>query len=174
MTITDELFKAVHDEDLEQVASLLKQIEDIEGRDTLQYKSGYTPLIAAAATGNLDCLELLLNAGANVNAHTDYGLSVLAMAATNAGKVGNNKVDQAYECVELLYNRGAQFELTEKTIKCCDLATLKCIAYQARVLGAPNADELSDTLCRHQIDTGLVELVVAGDTGAAEDTGDVG
>jgi hypothetical protein len=71
--------------------------------------AGYTPLMAAAMQGSTGCLQSLLDAHADVTIHTNYGLSVIGMAASN---FGNGRADEARECIELLSNHGATFEFT--------------------------------------------------------------
>jgi ankyrin repeat protein len=62
----------------------------------------WTPLWVAACTGNLDITEILLNAGANVNATTRDGRT----AVQEAAKIG------ATDIVELLIKRGADLEIS--------------------------------------------------------------
>lgn len=106
----------------------------------------YTPLMAAAMKGSAECINLLLRAGANPNMHTDYGFSVIAMAATNAE---NGRVDVAEECMKLLYEAGAKFEVTDVTVHLA-MSSLHAMARVALELQVPNANEFSEAVCRHK------------------------
>lgn len=77
------------------VPKLLAQGASLESADPL---TGDTPLIRAAASGNLEFVRALLASGARVNAKNKSGSTAL-QAATRAG---------AFETVELLRNSGAE------------------------------------------------------------------
>ena len=51
------------------------------GRGGANGANGFTALLFAARAGDLDCVRLLLNAGANPNEKADDGMSVLVLAA---------------------------------------------------------------------------------------------
>ena len=63
---------------------------------------GATPLMHAAAFGNLETLKLLLDAGADVNAHNDFDATALLWAARDAAKA------------RLLIERGANVNARSK------------------------------------------------------------
>lgn len=56
------------------------------GQQNASDKMGYTPLHYAARNGHLDACEILLNAGANVNATTTSGGVTSLMRAATMGK----------------------------------------------------------------------------------------
>lgn len=124
------------------VGFLLNHGASVEGYNPGQY----TPLMAAVSAGSVECIKLLLNAGADVNVHTDYGLSVMGMAATNAG---DDKVAIAEECMKLLHAAGGQFEVTDVTEN-LGMRSLHAMARVAQELAVPNANDFSDAVCRHE------------------------
>jgi ankyrin repeat protein len=87
---------------VEIVVSLIKQGADIDkkGTDKKQKIFNSSALIAASANGNIDIVELLLHANANINITDDTGLTPLMSAAY----MGNDRV------VELLIQKGASLE----------------------------------------------------------------
>lgn len=78
-TVYPALEPAIIDGDMEQINWLLDQ-----GRNTgiLEWRnqSGETPIFFAAALGMVDIVELLINAGADVNAVSDMGMTAIELA----------------------------------------------------------------------------------------------
>lgn len=72
-----ELFKALDENDIEKMRQLLDSGVDIETKKTY----GYTVLLVASYSGNLDMVQLLVERGANVNNPNDYGWNPLMTAA---------------------------------------------------------------------------------------------
>ena len=64
-------------------------------------KEGWTALIIAAYNGAFECIELLINYGANVNAHNYNFTSVLMYAKTNALNASEKRV------IDILIDNGA-------------------------------------------------------------------
>ncbi|KAG7669299.1 hypothetical protein Ndes2526B_g05601 [Nannochloris sp. 'desiccata'] len=90
--LDEQLFKAVEVSNAEEIERLIARGANVNsaGRGT--------PIIVAASSGqDVDCLELLLNNGANVDSSDNNGYTSL-MKASQLGHV---------YCVELLLNRGA-------------------------------------------------------------------
>lgn len=78
---SSELFQAIRNGDIAFVKAHLMKPE-IEARDS----RGATPLMHAAAFGDLETLKLLLDAGADVNAHNDFNATALLWAAREPEK----------------------------------------------------------------------------------------
>ena len=72
------LLEAVQKGDKETVRSLVQQV-DVNAVQA----DGATALAWAAHRGSLESAELLIRAGANVNAANDYGATPLSLACTN-------------------------------------------------------------------------------------------
>src|SRR5215475_5916501 len=92
-----ELFQAIRNGDTAFIKAHLTKAE-IEVRDG----HGATPLMHAAAFGNSQTLKLLLDGGADVNAHNDFGATALLWAARNPDKA------------RLLIERGADVNAQSK------------------------------------------------------------
>ena len=91
----EKLHRAAADGDVESVRELVKEIAALDAFDDI----GYTPLHYAVKHEQFEIVELLLDAGANINAHEEATISDTAIAVA------------AEECspqmVELLLQRGA-------------------------------------------------------------------
>jgi uncharacterized protein len=74
------LVEAVKNKNLAVVRSLLKQHVDVNTPQA----DGSTPLAWAAHWDDLETADLLIRAGANVNAANDYGVTPLSLACDNA------------------------------------------------------------------------------------------
>jgi ankyrin repeat protein len=84
---SNELSGAIKHGDILRVRELLDSGADAGVR----HPGGWTPLMAAAGTGNTAIIELLLSRGADVNAINEFGCSALAYAALE-GRVGAIRV----------------------------------------------------------------------------------
>ncbi len=93
----EELFKAIRDGNTAFIKAHLSK-SDLAVRD----KRGATPLMHAAAFGNFETFKLLLDAGADVNAHNDHNATALLWAARDPEKA------------RLLIERGADVNATSK------------------------------------------------------------
>ena len=91
----EELFKAIRDGNTAFIKAHLSK-SDLAVRD----KRGATPLMHAAAFGNFETFKLLLDAGADVNAHSDHNATALLWAARDPEKA------------RLLIERGADVNAT--------------------------------------------------------------
>ena len=69
---------------------------------------GFTPLILAASSNNLEVVKVLLKYGADINARTDKGLTALKFASD---------FNQDEKVAELLIKRGARIENINKKKK---------------------------------------------------------
>ncbi|MEP0859719.1 ankyrin repeat domain-containing protein [Trichocoleus sp. DQ-U1] len=69
---TERLFEAIQSSDVEQVNQLLDSGVDANRKN---YSRGQHPLVLASSIGNLDIVEALLEAGANVNAKSGIAKS---------------------------------------------------------------------------------------------------
>jgi hypothetical protein len=67
---------------IEIVQMLLDRGADVNGRGT-GLRDGWTPLMEAAAVGNVDTMKLLLDRGADIEAQTAEGSTALTIAAYN-------------------------------------------------------------------------------------------
>jgi ankyrin repeat protein len=92
-----ELFQAIRNGDVASVKAHLTKPE-LEARD----RRGATPLMHAAAFGNLETLKLLLDAGADVNARNDFNATALLWCARDPDKA------------RLLIERGADLNAQSK------------------------------------------------------------
>jgi ankyrin repeat protein len=91
----EELFNAIRGGNTTFIKAHLSK-SDLAVRD----KRGATPLMHAAAFGNFETLKLLLDAGADVNAHSDHNATALLWAARDPEKA------------RLLIERGADVNAT--------------------------------------------------------------
>lgn len=76
---TSEFFRAIRANDLATLRTLAKDPTTVNSTDARKT----TPLIYAALFGNPESVRILLNAGADVDARNDTGLSALIVAACN-------------------------------------------------------------------------------------------
>ena len=74
------LVDAVRSRDQRSVRALLKQRADVNGRA----EDGATALLWAAHWNDLEAADLLIRAGADVNAANDLRITPLSLACTNA------------------------------------------------------------------------------------------
>jgi len=79
--VTKDFYDAIRNNDLTTLSALLKS-SVVDVRD----KRGATPLMYAAATGSIEAMTLLLNAGADVNAKNDFDATPLIWAAGDPAK----------------------------------------------------------------------------------------
>ena len=91
----EELFNAIRDGNTAFIKTHLSK-SDLAVRD----KRGATPLMHAAAFGNFETLKLLVDAGADANAHNDHDATALLWAARDTEKA------------RLLIERGADVNAT--------------------------------------------------------------
>jgi ankyrin repeat protein len=75
------LFQAIRNGDVAYLKAHLSKAE-LEARD----RRGASPLMHAAAFGNLETVRLLLDAGADVNAHNDFDATALLWSARDPDK----------------------------------------------------------------------------------------
>jgi ankyrin repeat protein len=94
-----DVYRAVRNNDLAQLKSLVRTPADANGKDDF----GETPLMYAAAAGSLDAMTFLLDKGAEINAQNAFGSTALIWSATDPAKV------------RLLLERGADVNLATKT-----------------------------------------------------------
>jgi ankyrin repeat protein len=92
-----DLFQAIRNGDTAFLRAHLTKTE-LEARDS----RGATPVMHAAAFGNLDALKLLLDAGADVNARNNFDATALLWAARDPDKA------------KLLIERGADVNVRSK------------------------------------------------------------
>ena len=76
-----DLFQAIRNGDLGVIRSA-HSTDILEARDS----RGATPLMHAAAFGNLDAMKMLLAAGADVNAKNNFGATALLWCARDGDK----------------------------------------------------------------------------------------
>jgi serine/threonine-protein phosphatase 6 regulatory ankyrin repeat subunit B len=89
---------ALHDAAKLEDPDFLKSLLGARGCDVNVVNTlGSTPLMEAAAASRMDCVKLLLKAGAKVDIHSNQGSSALLMAATRHN----------YEMVKVLLGAGA-------------------------------------------------------------------
>jgi ankyrin repeat protein len=91
------MIRAVRAGDMEELKSMLAKGYDVDLRNKL---TGVTSLHMAATVNNVDMIEVLLEAGAEIDAKTKEGLTPLHLAT------GTNRV----EAVKLLLEKGANIE----------------------------------------------------------------
>src|SRR5689334_16300609 len=79
----DTLYSAIRANDLPQIRALLDRgvSPDAPGPD------GITPLMAAAETGSLEAMKMLIDRHADVNAKNTYGSTALMLSVTDPKKV---------------------------------------------------------------------------------------
>jgi uncharacterized protein len=68
----DRFYEAIRNQDIKALCAHLK-ISDVNSRD----QHGTTPLMYAAALGNVDAMKVLLRAGADVNARNAFDATAL-------------------------------------------------------------------------------------------------
>lgn len=92
--VQDDFFWAVDKGHLSQVSKLLKKSADPDAFN----REGYTPLMVAAQTHNLELAQLLIDAGANLNIRNKYGETAVMLASYHGQT----------EMVKQLYIKGAE------------------------------------------------------------------
>lgn len=99
-SVTINVFDAVRDGNAEKLRAAIEQDPTCVHLDRVDV----LPLMVAVREGHLECAEILLLAGANVNAANEYGWTALLEAV----RQGN------YEMVGLLLDYGANWEVMSK------------------------------------------------------------
>lgn len=100
VAINQAIFKAIDDKNLDTLKFLLKNVTDIEFKDS----TGQTPLISASK-GRLDAMKLLLEHGANIEAKVDiHGFTPLHVTSVRGDLVA----------IKLLLEKGANIESKDK------------------------------------------------------------
>lgn len=89
------IFQAVLDEDVDQVADLIKRNANVNETD----KHGETPLFLAVENGNLTLVQMLVEAGCNIWHKNAYEISVIHTCTAST-----------IDIVEYLYSVGAEFD----------------------------------------------------------------
>ncbi len=79
---SDNFYKSIRSGDQAGLRELIKS----SGADTTDAR-GTTPLMMAAAYGNLDSMKMLIDAGAKVNAANEFGATALLWSAADQAKV---------------------------------------------------------------------------------------
>lgn len=133
----DSLVKVVERGDLVKLRTRLSSGANANEADNSVVK-GWTPLIAAAYSGNVEAARLLLDAGAAIEARTQFNKTALDVALS----VGNTQV------AELLRCRGAKSDrMLESASSACPAASGGPSHSQSENLGAqaarPSQEELS-------------------------------
>ena len=100
VAINQAIFKAIDDKNLDTLKFLLKNVTDIEFKDS----TGQTPLISASK-GRLDAMKLLLEHGANIEAKVD----ILGFTPLHVTSVRGDLV-----AIKLLLEKGANIESKDK------------------------------------------------------------
>jgi ankyrin repeat protein len=95
----DTIFDAVLKRDLPRVRSLLQADPSLVNSKT----EGGTPLHAAAIVGDSELVRLLLDAGAEVNARTNWGATPLTLALSGAF---GEMIGEREQVAELLFHHG--------------------------------------------------------------------
>ena len=99
MSKFDELMNACQNEDISSVKSILAEKVDVNGKDHENFDM--TPLMLAAAMGNIEIANILLDAGAAIDQTDKIGITALMRAAEN----------QDADMVRLLVSRNADIDL---------------------------------------------------------------
>src|SRR3712207_2947823 len=79
--VSDRLYQAIRNDDNGDLKALIGS-QDVSAKDP----RGATPLMYAAAFGNARQMKLLLEAGADVNAHNTFHATALIWAGGDAAK----------------------------------------------------------------------------------------
>lgn len=104
MSDFDNLFLAAKDGDSATLAQLINEQPDLINQTT---QRGWTPLHVASFMGHLDCISLLLAAGADVHARTTDGFDSPAVFKAAA----NNDPQHRTEAVLLLLDHGSDVQV---------------------------------------------------------------
>lgn len=97
-----ELMRALFSNDLKKIESLLEKGVNVNQRDG----DSYFPLFIAARRGNHKAMQMLLDAGAEVNMTTAYGITALHRAV-GSDHDGRCSTSNYLNCVEKLLKHGA-------------------------------------------------------------------
>lgn len=100
----DQLLQAAGCGDLTQVRTLIDQGVGLSDSNDI----GYTPIMSAARSYRVEIVSLLIGLGADVNAVTEDGQSVLHAAVGETP----SQPDRQAECVRLLLDAGADGDVT--------------------------------------------------------------
>lgn len=106
-----QLFEAIADGDLRTTIAVLEQSPQLLNEAN---EGGYTPLMEAVSSmdGSLECIEAIVQFGADVNAMTDEGYTALHMFVGGVnGPSGTG--DMPAEIVKVLVNAGANMEVRQ-------------------------------------------------------------
>ena len=125
-TDAKQLFSAIRNNDLTVVKSLAASAADVNVRGERQT----TPLMYAGAFGSLEAMRVLMDAGADVNAHNDFNATALMWSVNEPAKV------------QLLVEHGANVNAKSKTGR----TPLMLAAMQ------PGSDEVVDLLLKKGAD----------------------
>ena len=104
-----ELWHACERNDAEAAEQMLNQGKDIEGKF-----QGWTPLMKAAEEDSVDCLRLLIERKANIEATNRKGRTALSFAAApSANNSDGNDRPTALEALRILLENGADVSHTD-------------------------------------------------------------
>lgn len=110
-TPSNSLIVAVYDRDEAEVRALIASGADIEERKS----DGSTPLLLAATTDQFEIAEMLIDAGANIWATSEFGDSV-GWATEKSKLVRGPDADARDRVMGKLRNRGFPFPAEHRSI----------------------------------------------------------
>jgi hypothetical protein len=166
------LASAVADEDVDRVRELIAQGENVNGKD--EAYDDITPLFVAVETGDLEIVQLLLDAGAKVNARSSNKRTPLMQIDSDATP----------ELVDLLVRNGAKLNLTDKENNTALIAAINnwapAAAVQAliragsdaRVANKSGRTALMEAAERDDLDIVKLLVEVGADVNAKDDEGE--
>lgn len=107
------LIEAVKNGDLEEAMQMVKVKESLDAGDA----QGQTPLMCAAVSGNIEMVQLLVEAGADINAQDKKGFTVIDWLEGTLRRLNMNTPEYKQKRMEQMRREGFSEEIVQKDIQ---------------------------------------------------------